>query len=192
MRATPDFQRSSKGRAAPAQGADLLRCGVRPTSLGWAMIAASDKGVCAIFFGDEPESLHDELRARWPNTTLVGANAQFDRLADAVVAYIETPGAPAGFPLDIRGTDFQRRVWEEMRKIPAGETASYVDIARRIGAPRAMRAVGGACRANPIAIAIPCHRVVRSDGDLSGYRWSVERKIALLEREGAKPRGRAN
>lgn len=185
MRAARNLDDNTPARAAPA-ARDVLSCGVRKTSLGWALIAASGDGVCAIFFGDEPEPLFDELRARWPKAACVTGDAKFARLADAVAAYIENPSARVPFALDIRGTDFQRRVWAAMRKIPPGETASYSEIARRVGAPNAMRAVGSACGANPIAIVIPCHRVVRADGDLSSYRWSVERKVALLTREGAR------
>lgn len=185
MRVSCNNCEDAASSAAPDRAADAIRCGVRRTSLGWALIAASDKGVCAIFFGDEPEPLHDELRARWPKAPIVGADAEFAALFDAVVAYIERPSSRAPFPLDIRGTEFQRRVWAAMQEIPAGRTASYSEIARRIGVPKAMCAVGSACGANPIAIAIPCHRVVRSDGDVSGYRWSLERKLALLEREAA-------
>jgi AraC family transcriptional regulator of adaptative response/methylated-DNA-[protein]-cysteine methyltransferase len=189
MNAGLDTRAVAPSRAAPLSK-DVISCGVRPTSLGWALISASNKGVCAIFFGDEPEPLFDELRARWPKAAYVRGDADFARLADDVAAYIENPAARVPFPLDIRGTDFQRRVWSAMREVPAGATASYSDIARRVGAPRAMRAVGTACGANPIAVVIPCHRILRADGDMSGYRWCVKRKRALLEREAAAARRR--
>lgn len=185
MRAAQDLIAPATSRAALLRDGDVIRRGLRRTSLGWTMIAASEKGVCAIFFGNEPEPLNDELHARWPKAAYLGADAAFTQLADAVVDYIEHPTARVPFPLDIRGTEFQRRVWAAMRAVPAGETASYSEIARRIGAPRAMRAVGTACGANPLAIVIPCHRILRADGDMSGYRWSVTRKRALLKREGA-------
>lgn len=171
-------------RATSATGVDFIRCVQRRSSLGWSLIAASDAGVCAILLGDSAESLHDAFRVRFPGMTELGPNAEFDRLADHVVALIEAPASPVAFPVDARGTTFQRRVWTALRDIPPGRTASYADIAGRIGAPKATRAVAGACGANPVAVAIPCHRVLRSDGALSGYRWGVERKRALLAREG--------
>lgn len=185
MSVAVDFPNAARRRALPAQRPDNIHCGVRMTWLGWTMIAASRKGVCAIFFGDEPEPLFDALRARWPEATCRPPDAAFARLADAVVDFIERPVARAPFPLDIRGTEFQRRTWDAMRAVPSGETASYSEIARRIGAPRAMRAVGAACGANPLAIVIPCHRILRANGDMSGYRWCVKRKRALLAREAA-------
>ena len=183
MSVAVDFPNAARRRALPALRADTIRCSVRMSWLGWTIIAASRKGVCAIFFGDEPEPLYDELRARWPNATCVPPDAAFAQLADSVVDFIERPVARPPFPLDIRGTEFQRRTWEAMRAVPSGETASYSEIARRIGAPKAMRAVGAACGANPLAIVIPCHRILRADGDMSGYRWCIKRKRALLDRE---------
>lgn len=171
--------------ATPSRGADFIRCEVRRSTLGWTLIAASEIGVCAILLGDEPGALLEDFQARFPKATAIGGDADYERLSAAVLALIERPDTSADFPLDARGTAFQRRVWRALRAIPPGATASYAEIARRIGSPKAMRAVAGACAANPVAIAIPCHRVVRSDGALSGYRWGVERKRMLLAREGA-------
>ncbi len=153
-------------------------------SLGSIVIAASAKGVCAILLGDEPAALVRNLQERFPRARLVAsADTELQR---QVVQFVESPGAGFGVRLDARGTDFQQRVWRALREIPAGATASYLDIANRIGSPKSVRAVAQACAANPIAVAIPCHRVVRTDGGLSGYRWGVERKRALLAREGAR------
>jgi AraC family transcriptional regulator of adaptative response/methylated-DNA-[protein]-cysteine methyltransferase len=154
-------------------------------SLGSVLVAATGTGVCAILLGDEPDALVRNLQDRFPKARLVGGDAGFERLVARVVGLVEAPGAAIELPLDVRGTAFQQRVWQALRKIPAGSTASYAEIARRIGMPKAVRAVAQACGANPVAIAIPCHRVVRHDGGVSGYRWGVERKRALLEREAA-------
>ena len=155
-------------------------------SLGSILVAATDKGVCAIFLGDDPDALLRELQDRFPRAQLVGGDSDFERTVARVVGLVETPALGLDLPLDVRGTAFQQRVWEALCDIPAGSTASYTDIARRVGAPRAVRGVAQACAANPVAVAIPCHRVVRSDGALAGYRWGVERKRALLEREAAR------
>jgi len=162
---------------------DFIRCALRRSSLGWALIASSDKGICAILLGDDPQALQEEFRARFPSSTGVEPDDNFERLIEPVLALIDSPRITISLPLDARGTIFQRRVWEALRAIPAGATASYAEIARRIGAPKAMRAVAGACAANPVAVAIPCHRIVRADGALSGYRWGVARKRELLARE---------
>jgi AraC family transcriptional regulator, regulatory protein of adaptative response / methylated-DNA-[protein]-cysteine methyltransferase len=146
-------------------------------------VAASERGVCAILLGDDPEVLARDLEDRFPEATLIGGDAAFERLVARVVELVEAPGAGLDLPLDPRGTAFQRRVWQTLREIPAGGTASYSEIADRIGAPSAVRAVASACAANPLAVAVPCHRVVRRDGRLSGYRWGVERKRTLLQRE---------
>jgi AraC family transcriptional regulator of adaptative response/methylated-DNA-[protein]-cysteine methyltransferase len=148
------------------------------------LVAASDKGVCAITLGDDPDALVRELQDRFPRARLVGGDAQFERRVAEVVGLVEAPGLGSDLPLDVRGTAFQQRVWQALREIPPGETASYADVAEKIGAPKAVRAVAQACAANPLAVAIPCHRVVRTDGALSGYRWGVERKRELLKREG--------
>ena len=162
---------------------ESIRFAVGECSLGSVLVAATGKGVCAITLGDDPETLVRDLQDRFPNAQLVGGDARFEKLVAKVVGLVETPAAAIDLPLDVRGTAFQQRVWQALRKIPAGSTRSYADIARRLGAPPAVRAVAQACGANPLAVAIPCHRVVRQDGNVSGYRWGVERKRALLERE---------
>jgi AraC family transcriptional regulator of adaptative response/methylated-DNA-[protein]-cysteine methyltransferase len=154
-------------------------------SLGSILVARSERGVCAILLGDDPEPLIRELQDRFPRADLVGGDRGFEDLVAKVVGFIEAPALGLDLPLDVRGTAFQQRVWQALRDIPAGATVSYSEVARRIGAPGSVRAVAGACAANAIAVAIPCHRVVRTDGALSGYRWGVERKRALLEREAA-------
>jgi AraC family transcriptional regulator of adaptative response/methylated-DNA-[protein]-cysteine methyltransferase len=141
--------------------------------------------VCAILLGDDPDALVRDLQDRFPKAQLIGADRDFERLVATVVGFVEAPTQGLDLPLDMRGTAFQQRVWQALRKIPSGSTASYAEIAQRIGQPKAVRAVAQACASNRIAVAIPCHRVVRNDGALSGYRWGVERKRALLEREKA-------
>jgi AraC family transcriptional regulator of adaptative response/methylated-DNA-[protein]-cysteine methyltransferase len=160
-----------------------IRFAIGECSLGSILVAQSERGVCAILLGDDPERLARELQDRFPRADLVGADADFERLIAKVVGFVEVPGLGLDLPLDVRGTAFQQRVWQALRAIPAGKTASYTDIAKWIGSPKSVRAVGQACGANPLAVAIPCHRVVRTDGGLSGYRWGVERKRALLDRE---------
>lgn len=160
-----------------------IRFAIGECSLGAILVAQSDRGVCAISMGDDPDALARDLQDRFPRANLVGGNAEFEQLVAKVVGFIEAPGLGLDLPLDVRGTAFQQRVWQALREIPAGETASYAAIANRIGAPKAVRAVAQACAANALAVAIPCHRVVRNDGALSGYRWGVERKRALLDRE---------
>lgn len=148
--------------------------------------AQSERGVCAIALGDDPDALARELQDRFPQARLIGGDPAFEQLVARVVGFVEAPGVGLDLPLDVRGTAFQQRVWQALRDIPPGSTASYAEIAERIGSPKSVRAVAQACGANALAVAIPCHRVVRSDGALSGYRWGVERKSALLKRE-AKP-----
>jgi AraC family transcriptional regulator of adaptative response/methylated-DNA-[protein]-cysteine methyltransferase len=160
-----------------------IRFAIGECSLGTVLVAKSDRGVCAILLGDDPDALARELQDQFPRANLIGGDAGFKRLVARVVGFVEAPARKLELPLDIRGTAFQQRVWQALRKIPAGRTASYADIARRIGAPKSVRAVAQACAANRLAVAIPCHRVVRNDGGLSGYRWGVERKRALLDRE---------
>jgi AraC family transcriptional regulator of adaptative response/methylated-DNA-[protein]-cysteine methyltransferase len=156
------------------------------SSLGSILVARTEKGVCAIFLGDDPEVMARELQDRFPKAEIIGGDAEFEKLVTAVVGFVEDPSLGLELPLDVRGTAFQQRVWQVLREIPVGTTATYSEIAERIGAPKAVRAVAGACAANKIAVAIPCHRVVRNDGNLSGYRWGVERKRALQERESKK------
>ena len=152
-------------------------------SLGSILVASSERGVCAILLGDDPDALARALQDQFPRAVLIGGDARFEELVAQVVGMVEAPALGSALPLDIRGTAFQQRVWEALRRIPAGTTASYTEVARMIGAPAAVRAVARACASNTLAVAIPCHRVVRNDGALSGYRWGVERKKALLERE---------
>ena len=161
-----------------------IRFAVGECSLGSVLVAASDKGVCAIMLGDDPDGLARDLQDRFPRAHLIAGDATFDHWVASGVGLVENPALGLDLPLDIRGTAFQVRVWEALRQVPAGSTASYTDIAERIGRPTAARAVAQACAANPIAIAIPCHRIVRTDESLSGYRWGVERKAELLRREG--------
>ncbi|MDB4970174.1 MAG: hypothetical protein JWN44_5863 [Myxococcales bacterium] len=160
-----------------------IRFAVGTCALGSVLVAATDRGVCAILLGDDPHDLTIELQRRFARATLVGGEAAVEALAAKVVAFVELPRQEIDLPLDVRGTAFQERVWQALRAIPVGATASYADVASSIGAPRSVRAVAQACAANPLAVAIPCHRVVRSDGALSGYRWGIERKRALLDRE---------
>jgi AraC family transcriptional regulator of adaptative response/methylated-DNA-[protein]-cysteine methyltransferase len=160
-----------------------IRFAVGESWLGSILVAASDKGVCAILLGEDPDALARDLQDGFPNAEIIGGDANFERLVATVVGFVENPSIGLDLPLDIRGTAFQQRVWEVLRCIPVGSTASYAEIAERIGEPQAVRAVAQACRANTLAVAIPCHRVIRTDGELSGYRWGVERKDRLLRRE---------
>jgi len=167
-----------------AGGADTeIRFAIGECSLGSILVARSERGVCAIFLGDDPDTLARDLQDRFPRADLIGGDPGFERLVAKVVGFVEAPRLGLDLPLDVRGTAFQQRVWQALQGIPAGETVSYADIANRIGAPRSVRAVAQACAANALAVAIPCHRVVRNDGGLSGYRFGVERKRALLEKE---------
>jgi AraC family transcriptional regulator of adaptative response/methylated-DNA-[protein]-cysteine methyltransferase len=160
-----------------------IRFAIGECSLGAILVAQSQRGVAAISIGDQPEALVRELQDRFPRARLIGGDAAFERMIAQVVGFVEAPALGLDLPLDVRGTAFQQRVWQALREIAPGTTVSYADVARRIGSPGSVRAVAQACGANALAVAIPCHRVVRSDGDLSGYRWGVERKRALLERE---------
>lgn len=164
-----------------------IRFAVGECSLGSVLVAATPRGICAITFGGDPAALVDDLQERFPKARLIGADAAFEALVARVVGLVEQPSAGADLPLDVRGTAFQQRVWAALREIPAGTTATYSEVAERIGQPRAVRAVASACANNAIAVAIPCHRVVRIGGGLAGYRWGVERKRALLEREAGAP-----
>ncbi|WP_374654781.1 bifunctional DNA-binding transcriptional regulator/O6-methylguanine-DNA methyltransferase Ada [Phenylobacterium sp.] len=163
----------------------VIRFAVGECSLGSILVAATDKGVCAILLGDDPQALTEDLQDRFAQAELIGGDAEFEALVAKVVGLVEQPRLGLDLPLDVRGTAFQQRVWQALREIPAGETASYAQVAESIGKPAAVRAVAQACAANALAIAIPCHRVVRNDGALSGYRWGVERKRVLLDREAA-------
>jgi AraC family transcriptional regulator of adaptative response/methylated-DNA-[protein]-cysteine methyltransferase len=167
---------------AGGQGASI-RFAIGECSLGSILVAASEKGICAILLGDDPDALAHDLQDRFPKAQLIGGDREFERWMAQVVGFVEAPGVGLELPLDIRGTAFQQRVWRALSEVPAGATTSYSAIAKRVGAPKAVRAVAQACAANALAVAIPCHRVVRTDGALSGYRWGVERKRALLDRE---------
>ena len=160
-----------------------IRFAVGQSSLGTIVVASSAEGVVAILIGDDPEQLVQDLQDRFPKAELIGGDGDYERTVARVVGLIEAPNVGLDLPLDVRGTAFQQRVWQALREIPPGKTATYEEVARAIGAPKAARAVGEACAANRLAVAIPCHRVVRNDGALSGYAWGVERKRALLDRE---------
>jgi AraC family transcriptional regulator of adaptative response/methylated-DNA-[protein]-cysteine methyltransferase len=161
----------------------VIRFAVAQCSLGAILVAKSEKGVCAILLADDPQELVQDLQDRFPQAKLLGGDETFEELVARVVGFVEAPALGLDLPLDIRGTAFQKRVWQALREIPSGNTASYADVAKQIGAPHSVRAVAQACAANSLAVAVPCHRVIKSDGGLSGYRWGIERKKALLERE---------
>jgi AraC family transcriptional regulator, regulatory protein of adaptative response / methylated-DNA-[protein]-cysteine methyltransferase len=163
-----------------------IRFALGQTSLGAILVASSKRGVASILLGNDPDALLRQLQDRFPKAKLIGADRDYEALVARVVGFIEAPQIGLNLPLDVRGTAFQRRVWQALQEIPVGQTASYAEIAQRIGSPKAIRAVAGACAANNLAVVIPCHRVVRNDGALSGYAWGVERKKALLDREGAR------
>jgi AraC family transcriptional regulator of adaptative response/methylated-DNA-[protein]-cysteine methyltransferase len=158
---------------------------VGETSLGAILVASSKKGVASILLGADPDTLVRNLQDRFPKARLIGADSDYEALVATVVGFVEAPNLGLDLPLDVRGTAFQQRVWQALQEIPVGQTVSYAEVARRIGSPKAVRAVAGACAANNLAVAIPCHRVVRNDGSLSGYAWGVERKRVLLDREAA-------
>lgn len=169
-----------------ARALDALTFGLGDCALGRLLVACSPVGLGAVLMGDDDDALRAALVARFPRTRLVADDAAVAPLLADVARCIESPGAALDAPLDLRGSPFQRMVWQALREIPAGTTATYGDIAERIGRPRAVRAVAQACAANPLAVVVPCHRVVGRDGALTGYRWGVERKRALLEREGSR------
>ena len=160
-----------------------IRFAVGQCSLGAVVVATSTKGICAILLGDDAAGAVADLRDRFPDAQPVGDRQGFEPVMAKVVGFIEAPGRGLDLPLDPRGTAFQRRVWKALCEIPVGSTATYSDIARRLGAPKEAYLVGEACAANPIAVAIPCHRVLRKDGTFGGYRWGIKRKRALLQRE---------
>lgn len=163
---------------------EAIRMAVSPCSLGWVLVGATERGLCAVELGDDPEALKADFARRFSGAKSVEADAELAALVETVVGLVEEPKHAAnGLPLDVRGTAFQERVWRALRDIPAGETRTYAELASAIGAPKAVRAVGAACGANPVAVVTPCHRVVGSNGKLTGYRWGVERKKALLDRE---------
>ncbi len=160
-----------------------IRFAVGECSLGSILVAATARGICTIALGDDPEALCHELERRFPRARLVGGEPEFEALVASVVGLVEHPGRGSKLPLDVQGTAFQERVWRALSKIPPGTTTTYSELARSLGVPRATRAVARACAQNPVAVAIPCHRVVRTNGELAGYRWGIERKRELLRRE---------
>jgi AraC family transcriptional regulator, regulatory protein of adaptative response / methylated-DNA-[protein]-cysteine methyltransferase len=164
-------------------GNEIIYFAIRKCSLGSVLVASSKNGLCCITFGDDPDFLLEDLKSRFRKAGFAGGDSDFEKLVAKVVGFVEAPTLGLNLPLDIRGTAFQQRVWQALREIPLGSTASYSQVAARIGSPKSVRAVAGACAANSIAVAIPCHRVVRTDGNLSGYRWGVARKRTLLDRE---------
>lgn len=172
------------------QPGQRIRFAIGQCSLGAILVARSERGLCAILLGDDPAGLLADLERRFPAAELLGGEPGFERLVAQVVGFVESPHLDPDLPLDPHGTAFQQRVWQALRVIPPGHTLSYAELAARIGAPRAVRAVAGACAANALAVVIPCHRVLRSDGGLSGYRWGVARKRELLQRE-QEARGQA-
>lgn len=176
------------GRYRAGGAGAQIRFAVGQCALGAILVACSERGVCAISLGDDPEALVRELQDRFPQAALHGGDPDFEALMARVIGLVDDPRQPVALPLDIRGTAFQQRVWQALQQIPPGQTLSYAELAARIGASAAVRAVAGACAANVLAVAIPCHRIVRRDGSLSGYRWGVERKRALLACESAAAR----
>jgi AraC family transcriptional regulator of adaptative response/methylated-DNA-[protein]-cysteine methyltransferase len=177
---TPSQYRSGGAR-------EEIKFAVAQTTLGAILVASSKQGVASILLGNDPDELVRNLQDRFPKARLIGADRDYEALVARVVGFVESPRIGLDLPLDVRGTAFQQRVWQALQEIPVGETASYAEIARRIGSPKAVRAVAGACAANNLAVVVPCHRVVRNDGALSGYAWGVDRKRALLDREATQP-----
>ena len=163
-----------------------IRFAVGECSLGSILVAASELGICSIALGQDPDALVTELQDRFSRAKLIGGDKKFERMVARVVAFVESPSAGLELPLHVQGTAFQQRVWKALCQIPRGATCTYSELAQRLGQPKATRAIAAACAANTLAVAIPCHRVVRTDGSLSGYRWGVERKRRLLVYEGAK------
>ncbi len=173
------------GAFAKGGAGEVIQFAAGECSLGSILVAATAQGVCAVELGSSPEPLVEGLQDRFPNAELIGGDTNFERVVAQVIDFVEEPKRAFELPLHVRGTVFQQKVWEILRSIPLGETATYAEVAAEAGCPRAIRAVANACASNRLAVVIPCHRVVRTDGSLSGYRWGVERKAALLKREGA-------
>ncbi|WP_444847148.1 bifunctional DNA-binding transcriptional regulator/O6-methylguanine-DNA methyltransferase Ada [Duganella caerulea] len=163
-----------------------IRFAIGACSLGAILVASTEQGICAILMDDDPDVLVRDLQDRFPKAELIGAEPEYEQVVSRVVGMVERPELGLDLPLDVRGTAFQQRVWQVLRGIPAGRTVSYAELAELVGSPKGARAVAGACAANALAVAIPCHRVVRNDGSISGYRWGVDRKAALLDREAVK------
>jgi len=181
--AAPDLLGMSPRTFRAGGAGAAIRFALGDCSLGRILVASSERGLCAILLGDDPGALVKDLQHRFPRAELIQGDKAFQQLVTKVVAFVEMPAIGLDLPLDIRGTAFQQRVWEALRKIPAGSTTTYTEIAQHIGRPKSVRAVGQAIAANPLAVAVPCHRVIRSDGSLSGYRWGVDRKSALQMHE---------
>jgi len=177
----PTMRKDTKDRSSPV-GVEV-RFAIAPSTLGWVLVAATEQGICAIYLGETPAALTEHLHRRFPQAQLRSDDPTSATWAAQVLAFIEAPRGGLSLPLDIQGTQFQQRVWAALQEIPLGTTRSYTEIAIQIGTPTAARAVARACASNPLAVAIPCHRVICSNGDLSGYRWGVERKRMLLARE---------
>ena len=178
-------RRSTRPSAARRAGADVINVAFARSPIGLVLVARSAAGLAAVLVGDDRDALRRELARRFPLGSFVGSDVALDALAAKVAALVDTPARTLDVPLDMRGTPFQREVWRALRTIPAGSTTTYGELAARLGRPESARAVGAACGANPLAIIVPCHRVVARDGALTGYRWGVERKKALLQREAA-------
>jgi len=174
---------TASSRTGERPESEVIRYVTGESSLGVVLVARSDRGICAILIAGDREALLRDLCGRFPAATLEADDVRLDVLARRVIDFIESPGLQLDLALDLRGTEFQLTVWEALREIPPGSTVTYTEIAARIGRPASVRAVAGACAANPVAVLVPCHRVVRSDGGISGYRWGVERKRSLLETE---------
>jgi AraC family transcriptional regulator of adaptative response/methylated-DNA-[protein]-cysteine methyltransferase len=164
---------------------ETIRFTIVKTGLGWALIAATDRGICMTALGDDKAPLEADLRRRFPAALIWPGDSQLNAWAERIVRFITAPGEQPDLPLDIRGTAFQARVWRALLKVPPGKTSTYTEIAAALGQPKAVRAVAAACAANKLALLVPCHRIVRKDGDLAGYRWGIERKRKLLASESA-------
>lgn len=177
------------GRARRGGAGEVIRTAFADSAFGRLLVGATEAGVCFLGFGEPDEALMGDLRRRFPEAEVVSDEAGLGETLAAVLAFLDEPRAALELPLDLRGTLFQRRVWEALGRIPPGETRSYAAVAAAIGAPRAVRAVARSCATNPVSLAVPCHRVVGSGGDLTGYRWGIQRKRALLEREALAKRG---
>ncbi|NYE61972.1 AraC family transcriptional regulator of adaptative response/methylated-DNA-[protein]-cysteine methyltransferase [Duganella sp. 1224] len=168
---------------------ERIRFAIAECSLGPILVASTAQGICAILIDDDPDFLVKDLQDRFPKAELIGAEADYEQVVSRVVGMVEQPSLGLDLPLDVRGTAFQQRVWQVLRAIPSGRRVTYAELAELAGVPRGARAVASACAANAIAVAIPCHRVVRNDGSISGYRWGVDRKAALLNREAGNEQG---
>lgn len=183
MKQSTNFLAKPSAKNKVIEPENTLQFTVGHCFLGNILVAQSNKGICAIFLGDDAEALITALQSRLPNFGIIELDNEVESVMDRVMAMVENPSQRSDFTLDIQGTLFQQKVWQALQSIPTGQTTSYAAIAKQIGNPKAVRAVAAACAANKIAVVIPCHRVVRSDGGLSGYRWGIERKAALLKRE---------